>query len=131
MGLQRRGRARWCAAAVWLCVAVPAYAQAPSVPAPVELRFDIARFTVEGNSLLAADEIERLVGPFTGGQRDFGDVQRALEALEGAYRARGYSAVQVYLPEQDLEKGEVVLRVVEARIRAVEERGNKHFDDGN
>lgn len=58
-------------------------------------------------------------------------MQRALEALELAYRERGYSAVQVFLPEQDLEKGTVTLRVIEARIRKLQITGNKFFDDAN
>ncbi len=105
--------------------------QPPSVPTPLELRFDIERYNVEGNTLLPAEEVEVLVAPFAGEGRDFGDVQRALEALEAAYRARGYAAVQVYLPEQDLEKGQVLLRVIEARIRKLEVQGNKFFDEAN
>jgi hemolysin activation/secretion protein len=120
-----------CAALAVVGAQVQVRAQAPAVPAPVQLRFDIARFVVQGNTLLQADEIERLVQPFVGRQRDFGDVQRAVEALEGAYRSRGYAAVQVYLPEQDLEKGEIVIRVVEARIRNVEVRNNRYFDTAN
>lgn len=106
--------------------------QAPAaVPAPVELRFDIARYRVEGNTLLAQEEVERIVASFTGRGRDFGDVQRALEALQEAYRAKGYSAVQVYLPEQELARGEVQLRVIEARIAKLEVSGNKHFEEAN
>ncbi|MBI3372061.1 MAG: ShlB/FhaC/HecB family hemolysin secretion/activation protein [Betaproteobacteria bacterium] len=108
-----------------------AVAQAPKAPDAAELRFDIARYRVEGNTLLPADEVERAVQPFAGRQRSFGDVKRALEALENAYRGRGYSAVQVFLPEQDLDKGEVLLRVIEARIRRLEVQGNKHFSDDN
>ena len=94
-------------------------------------RFDIARYRVEGNTLLATAEIEKLVSPFVGKQRDFGDVQRALEALEMAYRRAGYSAVQVYLPEQQLEGGVVILRVIEARVKSVNIRGNRFFDNAN
>ena len=95
------------------------------------MRFDIARYLIEGNTLLEREEIERIVQPFSGRGRDFGDVQRALEALENAYRSRGYSAVQVYLPEQELAKGEVRLRVIEARIRRLEIQGNKFFSEAN
>jgi hemolysin activation/secretion protein len=120
------------AAGAFVSVGPSAYAQQPgSVPAPIELRFDIARYDVVGNTLLAAEEVQRIVGPFAGKGRDFGDVQRALEALENAYRARGYAAVQVFLPEQDLEKGVVTLRVIEARIRQLTVRGNKFFSDAN
>ena len=105
--------------------------QVPTVQAPIEVRFDITRYIAQGNTLLPSEEIERLVQSFVGRQRDFGDVQRALEALENAYRSRGYAAVQVYLPEQELDKGEITLRVIEARIRRVEVQGNKFFSDDN
>ncbi|OGA69002.1 MAG: hypothetical protein A3G81_08310 [Betaproteobacteria bacterium RIFCSPLOWO2_12_FULL_65_14] len=97
----------------------------------MELRFDIERFQVEGATLLAPEEISAATALFTGARRDFGDVQRALEALERAYTERGYSAVQIYLPEQALEKGVVRLRVVEARLRSIEVRQNKFFDTEN
>ena len=132
--LLRAARVPLAAAALLLCAALApvSYAQAPgAVQTPLELRFDIARYRVEGNTLLPAPEVEQIVSAFAGKGRDFGDVQRALEALQEAYRARGYSAVQVYLPEQELARGEVLLRVIEARIAKLEVRGNKHFDEAN
>jgi len=117
--------------AVAIAFTSPAFAQSPAVQTPLELRFDIERYRVEGNTLLAAPEVEAMVAPFTGKGRDFGDVQKALEALEAAYRARGFSAVQVYLPEQELAKGEVLLRVIEAKVKNVEVKGNKFFSEEN
>src|SRR5688572_19707212 len=115
-----------------LCLPALAFAQSiPDVPAPVELKFDVERYIVDGNTILSADELNRLTSPFAGKGRDFGDVQRALEALENAYRDKGYSTVTVFLPEQDLDKGQVVLRVIEAKIRRVEISGNKFFDEAN
>ncbi|MBI2753529.1 MAG: ShlB/FhaC/HecB family hemolysin secretion/activation protein [Betaproteobacteria bacterium] len=123
------------AALLGLALSSTVWAQAPAVPGavqtPLELRFDIARYRVEGNTLLPADEVERIVSAFAGKGRDFGDVQRALEALQEAYRDRGYSAVQVYLPEQELARGEVLLRVIEAKVSKLEVRGNKFFDEAN
>ena len=57
-----------------------AWAQAPTaeIPAP---RFDITRFDVVGNTLLKPEEIQRAVAPYTGKQKDFSDIQRALEAV--------------------------------------------------
>ena len=98
---------------------------------PISLRFDISAYRVEGNTLLKDKKIQSVLAPYKGKQRDFGDVQRALEALEGTYRQAGFGAVQVYLPEQALEQGVVVLRVVEPRIGKVEVSGNKHFDTAN
>jgi len=93
--------------------------------------FDIARFQIEGNTLLPADEVQRIVAPLTGPKRVYGDIQKALEALEGAYRKAGYSTVQVYVPEQELTSGVVRLQVTEGVIGKVAISGNQHFDDAN
>lgn len=98
---------------------------------PVSLRFDITAYRVEGSTLLTNNQVQSAVAPFRRKQRDFADIQRALEALETAYRKAGFGAVQVFLPEQELQGGIVVLRVVEWRIGKVEITGNKHFDSGN
>ena len=98
---------------------------------PVSLRFDITEYRVEGSTLLSNRQIQAAVAPFQGKQRDFADIQRALEALETAYRKAGFGAVQVFLPEQELEGGVVLLRVVESRIGQVEITGNKYFDTAN
>ena len=102
------------------------FAQAPEAP-----RFDIQRFVVEGNTILPQEEVDQIVAPFAGAGRDFGDVQRALEALQDAYLDHGYSASRVLVPEQDLKAGVVRLQVIEARTRNVRVEGNRFFDEAN
>ena len=104
---------------------------APADPDSTVLRFDISRFNVQGNTLLPATVVDAVLAPFAGGARDFGDVQRALEALEAAYKARGYSVVRVDLPEQELQAGVITLNVVEVRVGRVKVTGNVHFDEAN
>jgi hemolysin activation/secretion protein len=94
-------------------------------------RFEISRFAVEGNTLLAASVIDELLTPYTGKDHDFGHVQRALEALEAAYHALGFNVVQVALPEQELNQGVVRLRVVETRIGKLRVEGNSVFSEDN
>jgi hemolysin activation/secretion protein len=94
-------------------------------------RFDISRYDVKGNNLLSAAALDSLLAPYTGKGRSFADVQRALEALEKAYRQKGYSLVQVVLPEQELNQGVVKFIVVQARIANVSVKGNRHFDSDN
>lgn len=95
------------------------------------IRFEISRFEVSGNTLLPPAEVDALLAPFSGAQRDFGDVQRALETLEAAYHARGYNVVTVELPEQELQRGVVQLRVVQTVIGSVKVQGQRHFDEAN
>jgi hemolysin activation/secretion protein len=93
--------------------------------------FDIARFQIEGNTLLPEAEVQRAVAPLVGEKRVYGDIQKALEALEQAYRRAGFSTVQVYVPEQELTGGVVRLVVTEGVIGKVVISGNRYFDAGN
>jgi hemolysin activation/secretion protein len=102
-----------------------------STPEDGAIRFEIARFEVKGNTLLPPAQVDALLAPFSGKQRDFGDVQKALEALEAAYRAQGYNVVTVELPEQELNGGVVQLRVVETKIGRVSVKNNQYFDEAN
>ncbi len=111
-------------------VSVVHAADAPAAES-VAPRFAINRFEVDGNTLLKPAEIDAAVTGFTGTQKDFSDIQRALEVLEGVYRDRGYGVVQVLLPEQDITKGVVKLRVIEPRIGKISVEGNQFYDEGN
>jgi len=94
-------------------------------------RFEIVRFDVQGSTLLSEQEIDQMLAPFAGKDQNFGSVQKAVEALESAYRKRGFNVVQVILPEQELNHGVVQMKVVEARIGKVSVAGNKFFDEAN
>ncbi|MBI5625798.1 MAG: ShlB/FhaC/HecB family hemolysin secretion/activation protein [Nitrosomonadales bacterium] len=116
--------------------AVPPASAASAIPAaseaePAVLRFAIDRYVLEGASLLSQAEVDAVVAPFVGKSKDFSDVQRALEAVEEAYAKRGYSAVQVLLPEQELEKGTVHFRAVESRFGEVEVKDNRYVTEAN
>jgi hemolysin activation/secretion protein len=94
-------------------------------------RFEIVRFEVQGSSLVGRDETDRLLAPFTGKDRDFGHVQRALEALEEAYQKIGYNLVKVTLPEQELNQGVVRFMLIETKVNQVSVTGNRYFDEAN
>jgi hemolysin activation/secretion protein len=112
------------------CGLSPAWGQEEGAAVPTP-RFEILRFDVSGNTLLKAEEVETAVSPYTGKQRDFADIQRALETLEEVYRERGYGMVQVILPEQDITRGVVQLRVTEPKIGKVTIEDNKYFGEQN
>lgn len=125
--------ARLLAGSVLAMAVASAWGQEPASAGSADdiVRFEISRFDVSGNTLLSATEIDGAVAPFTGKARDFGDVQRALEALEALYHARGYNVVTVQLPEQELDGGVVRLHVLQTRIGKVTVEGNRAFSLDN
>lgn len=112
-------------------VGAPLLHSDPSAAEQAILRFAIDRYVVEGASLLSQAQIDAAVAPYVGKEKDFSDVQRALEAVEDAYAKRGYSAVRVALPEQELEKGTVRFRVVESRFGKVTVKDNRYISEAN
>jgi hemolysin activation/secretion protein len=104
-------------------------AASPS-PGPIE-RFEITRYDVQGNTLLTTTDIDQMLNPYTGKDKDFGSVQVALETLEAAYRAKGYDLVRVNLPEQELNHGVVILKVTEFKVGKIRVSGNRFFTDAN
>ena len=96
-----------------------------------DVNFDIVRFEIEGNTLLAVSRLHELTAPFIGRRKVYGDLQRAVDAVEREYRRLGYGTVSVYLPEQELTTGVIRLEVSEASISKIEITGNKLFDADN
>lgn len=93
--------------------------------------FDISGFQVEGATLLEPPAVQAAVAGFAGTNRDFSYVERAMAALEKAYRKRGFSLVKVILPEQELQGGVVHLRVIEARLGQARVTGNRFHSEAN
>ncbi len=116
-------------------IAPYAASAAPAEMAPAAdqavLRFTIERYVVESVKLLRQTEIEAAVAPYVGANKDFSDVQHALEAIENLYAKRGYSAVSVLLPEQELDKGTVHFRVVETHYGKVTVKDNQFVSEAN
>ena len=97
----------------------------PSSNAPT---FNIRGYKIKGNSLLSLETLRETIKPFTGKKKTFTAVQHALEALEYSYQKSGFGMVQVYLPEQELNKGIIVFKVIEPTINTLTVQGANHFD---
>jgi hemolysin activation/secretion protein len=108
---------------------VPAEQTAPPEQAVPVATFDVWEYRVLGNTVLPAPAIERAVYPHLGKARNFADVEAARASLELAYREAGYGTVFVDLPEQDVDRGIVRLRITEGRIDRVRVTGARYFSN--
>ena len=106
-------------------------AVASDAPDDVVGPFAIARFSVSGDTLLGAAPIDQLLSSFLGKQRRFSDVQLAVNALQEAYRNRGFTLVRVQLPEQELNLGVIHLVVIQTPISRVQVSGNLRYTEAN
>jgi hemolysin activation/secretion protein len=124
-----RPYARLIGGALLAAAVASAWANGQAADAPI--RFDISRFDVAGDVFLGQATVDATLKPLIGKNRDFGDIQRAIEALEAAYHRQGYKLVTVHVPEQELKSGVVRLQVISAKLGRVTVSGNQHFDEAN
>jgi hemolysin activation/secretion protein len=117
--------------ALFLCLFLYSASSAHALEEVVIPLFDITEYRLDGNFILTESEATLLLRPFTGKHKDFGTVQNAIETLEKAYRQKGFNTVQVVLPEQELERGVITLKVIETKLNMVTVTGNRYFDTAN
>lgn len=103
-------------------------AQAASGASAPPARFDIDEFRVEGADSLPQIEIEAAVYPFLGPRRTSDDVEKARAAVEKAYHDKGFQTVGVSIPQQDAQRGFIVLKVTENRVGQLRVKGSRYFD---
>ena len=93
------------------------------------VRTYIGRVRVEGSSVFSAQELEAVTRPWTNRAIDSGELQDLVEAVTQLYIDRGYRSSGAYVPDQDLAGGELVIRVIEARLADVRVEGNRWYRD--
>jgi hemolysin activation/secretion protein len=94
-------------------------------------RFDIDEFRIEGADSLPQIEVEAAVYPFLGPGRTSDDVEKARTAVEKAYHDKGLQTVAVAVPQQDAQRGFIVLKVTENRVGRLRVKGSRYFDLAN
>jgi hemolysin activation/secretion protein len=112
----------------WILVALLSSGLSAQTEDPV---FPIAGFTVEGATLVPVEELVQAANAHAGPARRFADIEKARDAVQQAFIRRGFGAVQVVVPEQEITGGQVLLRVVEARLGRVEVSGHEFHSEAN
>jgi hemolysin activation/secretion protein len=85
----------------------------------------LKQVTVTGNTLISQDELLRQLGPVVGKTFDFAGLSALADKLSAYYRAAGYPFARAYLPQQDLQQGNLRIEVLEGRYGAVTTNGDK------
>lgn len=116
----------WLACVVLICMN-PLSAQEQADKSTDDARFALLEFRVEGNSLLAAADIERALYRFLGADKSAQDVEAARQSLAQVYSDAGYGTVLVTIPEQEVTQGVVTLQVIEGRVEHTYVTGSRYF----
>lgn len=105
-----------------------ARSQSPDVVSGApETAYYIQEYRIQGSKTIPPLDVEEAVYPYLGRGRTAADVEKARAALERAYHDRGFKAVSVEIPPQDVAEGVVILRVSENPVGRLRVHGTRYF----
>lgn len=98
---------------------------------PVEKKgpvFTLQKINFEGNSVIPSDELVAIVDVWIGQKISMNELEVITAKVSAQYRVRGYLA-KVYLPEQDIKNGVVVVNITEAMFGGIIVQGGGVIKD--
>lgn len=105
--------------------------EAAYADAPAEVHFTVSTFNIEGESPLSNEVIRSELSKLEGKKYGINGLLEAAQKVEDLIRDAGFSFYRVILPPQDVNSGQVTLKIVSIKLGAVDIKGNHHFDNAN
>jgi hemolysin activation/secretion protein len=90
----------------------------PQEAKPGEVKVTIKGFRIDGNKTLSEELIKETLKPWLGKTVAFQELQKAADSVAALYQSQGFLA-QVSVPPQRITDGIVILKVLEAKLGAV------------
>ncbi len=87
----------------------------------------IKEIRVEGASLISDEDIEKVVSGYEGKELSMGRMQKAADLITDEYRKKGYTTSRAYIPPQTIQKGILIIRVIEGELGKINIEGNTYF----
>jgi hemolysin activation/secretion protein len=104
-------------------VVVPGPA-APGAAAPGSLHFTLSGIRFEGNTVISEKELQALTPAFLGNDVSLAQVNELADKVTALYRNRGYILSRAIVPAQRIDRGILVIRIIEAGVDKVDVRGD-------
>ncbi|MFA5119200.1 MAG: POTRA domain-containing protein [Candidatus Omnitrophota bacterium] len=89
--------------------------------------FVLKNVRITGSTIFSPDELSFAYKNYIGRQVVFNDIERIASVVKSRYKKKGYLTSDVYIPEQDVARGEVEIRVSEGKTGEIKLEGNKWF----
>lgn len=93
--------------------------------------FFVKNIEIKGNTLLLQKELDGYITHLLERELTLKDLTQAADAIQKAYRDAGYGGVVVFVPEQTMADGLMVIQVVEGKLADIQISGNKRYNEAN
>lgn len=100
-------------------IKTPAEPVKPSLPDTVRVR--VSGFTYSGNTVFTPQELDHVMASVIGKEISLSELERAVEQITQAYRAKGYILASALLPPQALKPDQPVqIRILEGVLEQID-----------
>ena len=91
----------------------------PSLPENVRVR--ISGFSYTGNTVFTAKELDAIMAPVIGKEISLAELERSVERITQAYRAKGYFLASAIIPPQALKPDQPIrIRILEGKLEKID-----------
>lgn len=77
------------------------------------IKVEVKKVVVVGNTLMTQEQLQPVLAPFIDRSLNYSQLQAAAAAVAEFYRSQGW-VVRAYLPQQNIDDGQVTIQIVEA-----------------
>ena len=101
----------------------------PPIPSDTVPRtFTVERFLVVGSTVFSAEELDKVLAPFTKRPLSFAELLEARAAVTKLYVDNGYTTSGAYIPPQPFRTGVVTIDVVEGGLEGINVTGTDRLN---
>lgn len=94
---------------------------------PAAQKVFIKKIEIEGNQIFSKEDFSEIIDSYENRELTVENMYSLCLKIQAKYAKTGYFLVRVYLPEQAIRLGILEVRVLEAKLGAIEVVGNKYY----
>lgn len=94
-----------------------------------QLNIRIDKILIEGNTVLSEEELQEVIKDYEGQVLSNADLQELRQRLSQLYAQKGYINSGAVIPDQTVEDGRIVIKIIEGELTDIEVDGTRHFQN--
>lgn len=98
-------------------------------PAPAAVQFELREIILKGATLFPEEKLTKFYQPYLNKKVSFEDLETIAERIKAHYFNKGYWTTLVFIPEQDIQGGKVIIQIAEGRMGELKIEGNRWFSE--
>jgi hemolysin activation/secretion protein len=98
---------------------------APQVPWQQGSNVTIKQVQIAGSTILEQNDLMGIMAPYGTRALNHDDITAIMAAINSKYAEKGYVTSRAYIPNQDIQDGTLVIRVVEGKIGSLSVTGHR------